>query len=63
MNKKEVGMRKIDYTCKENDNKIKLILEDGKLDEIWVAIELDKEGWTIIGWKDLQEALKLVENE
>ncbi len=50
----------IKYKCKDNDNRIKLILLDGELDEIWVGTSLKSEGYTIISAEDLRKALKLV---
>lgn len=50
------------YNCKENDAIIKLIIDDGKIYEIQVKIEGEK-CWTVIGYNDLQQALKIAEGE
>jgi len=52
--------KKINYKCKENDNKIKLILSENKLDEIWVGTPLKSDGWIVIGARDLENSLKLI---
>ena len=56
--KDEYGSEQIIYKCKENDNTIKLWLEDGNLDEIWVGCkDCASDGFWVIGQKDLSKAL------
>ena len=53
------------YECTENDNTLKLIEQDGMLDEIHVGMTdrrtgktiNDTGGWTVIGAHDLGQAL------
>lgn len=53
----EIGIEGLHYKCTENDNQIKVIREDGKVDEIWIADSDDLGGWTVIGFNDLMKAL------
>lgn len=46
------------YACKENDNNIRAEFVDDDLDELWFSDAL-KRSWTIIGKKDLEDALLL----
>ena len=48
------------YKCKENDVIIKVFLENNKADELWVKIDGEK-GWTVIGVKDVFNAITLAE--
>lgn len=51
------------YKCKENDNSIRLYLDEdnGKLDEIQVGCKyLPQDGYSVIGIKDLTEALRMI---
>lgn len=50
------------YQCKDNDNLIKVQLSEqpenkGEVEELWFKGPIDK-GWTVIGWNDIQEAIK-----
>ena len=53
------GETEIEFPCTENDNFIKLIFNDGELDELHFADCL-KRSWTVIGATDLKAALALV---
>lgn len=56
--KDKYGTEKIVYNCEENDNTIKLWLEDDELDEIHIGCELlPSDGYSVIGFKDLSKAL------
>jgi len=58
--KDKYGTEKIIYNCEENDNTIKVFLEDGDLDEIHIGCELlPHDGYSVIGFKDLSKALGL----
>lgn len=46
----------VKHRCKENDNKIKFIIEDELIDEFWVKVPGDS-GWTVIGYKDFEEGV------
>ena len=46
------------YKCKDNDVQLDTQEKDGKIDEIWVGVE-GLPGWTIVGYDDLNEAIKL----
>lgn len=46
------------YHCQDNDNLIRLIYEDGELDEIQVSDELARE-WIVLSWKDLENATRI----
>jgi hypothetical protein len=50
----------VQYRCKENDNRIKLVLLDGEVDELHFANEFATEGWLIVGFNDLKRALQKV---
>jgi len=47
----------IRYECKDNDNKIKLGISNGKIDEIWTQADGDK-GWTAFSYSDMMNAIK-----
>ena len=47
---------KFTYNCKQNDAQITLYLEDYQIDELHIGIQGDRQ-LTVIGYKDLQEAL------
>jgi len=55
-----LGTEQIDFECRENDNFIKLIFNDGELDELHFSDCL-KRNWTVIGINDLRTALALSE--
>jgi hypothetical protein len=44
------------FHCTENDNIIRIVIEDGEIDEIQVSCADDKER-LIVGWEDLRSAL------
>ena len=54
---KEIGDRSVKYKCKDNDAEIIVHLLDGKIDELHIGIQ-GSGSWTVIGYKDLQSALK-----
>jgi len=56
--KSDIGYKDTEYPCKENDNFIKLIFNDGELDELHFTDCL-KRSWTVIGRKDFEAALEL----
>jgi hypothetical protein len=47
-----------DYRCKDNDNVIRVIFVDNKIDEIQVS-DACMDSWLVIGIKDIRNALKL----
>ena len=52
---------KIKYKCKENDNRIRIygdIDGNSEIDEIHIGSSLKKEGFIVIGLKDLKAALR-----
>ncbi len=49
---------KYKHKCKDNNNVLKFIEVDGRIDEVWVNDEVDT-GWTIIGIRDLTEGLEI----
>lgn len=51
-----------EYQCKDNDNLIRVQLSDGKVEEIWIKGPIDN-GWTVIGWNDIQDAIKEAKNQ
>lgn len=53
---------KIKYKCKENDAKIKVFAEDGKIDELYLKASGDN-CWLVIGYYDLKSALKKMKKE
>lgn len=48
--------------CKDNDVKIKFIIENDKIDEIQVTVNESIDGWTVIGFSDLMSAISDIEN-
>lgn len=50
-------VNKYTYNCKENDNRIRFYFEDNEIDEVWVQTK-GETSWTVIGYNDLEEALK-----
>ena len=51
---------KYKYKCKENDNRLKLIVEDGKLDEMWVGTADKLDPFIVIGFNDLRDAFSTI---
>jgi hypothetical protein len=45
------------YKCKENDNIIRVYAEDGIPDEIYIKT-IGETSWTVIGYKDLMNAIE-----
>ena len=43
--------------CKENDNRIRFHFKDYEIDEVWVQTK-GETSWTVIGYNDLEEAIK-----
>ena len=52
-----IGIKQITYKCKDNDNKIKVEISDGKIDEIWTQADGEK-SWTVFGYSDMINAIK-----
>jgi hypothetical protein len=50
-------MKETIYKCKENDNIIKVYRNDQGIDEVHIGTD-GLSGWTVIGYKDLMEAIK-----
>lgn len=50
-------VNKYTYNCKENDNRIRFHFKDYEIDEVWVQTK-GETSWTVIGYNDLEEALK-----
>lgn len=48
---------KVKHICKDNDSELTFIIEDGKIDEVWIKIEGEKT-WTVIGFNDLNEGIE-----
>lgn len=51
--------RKLDYDCESNDNKIRIIYENGVIDELWFQAD-GEDSWTVIGYEDIKKAIKSV---
>jgi hypothetical protein len=52
--------QRIEYDCKENDNTIMIEMIDGTIDELLVGCRyIADHGWSVIGVKDLTDALKM----
>lgn len=49
------------YNCKENDSRLKVVIEDGKIGEIWIEDPTHKEQWFVVGFQDLKNAIKEAE--
>lgn len=49
------------YNCKENDSRLKVVIEDGKIGEIWIEDPTHKEQWLVVGFQDLKNAIKEAE--
>ena len=45
------------FQLPDNDVFVKIIFNGDEVDEIHASV-LPKEGWTVIGWKDLKNAIK-----
>lgn len=50
------------YKCKDNDVEIKIIFNGRKIDELHIGIE-GMGDWTVVGYRDLQDALKLARKQ
>lgn len=50
-------MAKVKYNCKDNDCKLRFIIEDEKIDEVWIGIKGDT-SFTIVGYDDLLSGIK-----
>ena len=67
-------MKNFPYKCKQNDAILRFIIEEGVtsksgevieapyIDEVWIKCDESETGWTVIGFKDLKEAIKQAEN-
>lgn len=55
-------MKKVTYNCKENDAVIKIFIADGIIDQLWIKIK-GETSYTVIAYKDLQNALKKADME
>lgn len=51
------------YNCKENNSRLKVVIEDGKIVEIWIEDHTHKEQWLVVGFQDLKNAIKEAEDE
>jgi hypothetical protein len=57
--KMEEAMNEGVYFCKDNDNKLQvLITDDGTIDEIHVQSPDALGQWTVISWSDISQAIK-----
>ena len=62
--KKELSVEYIKYPCVENDNTLIITKEDGKIREISVGCsDVPDDGWSIIGFDDLEKALSLADKK
>ena len=57
--------KSVKFRAKDNDVIFKLFqnYNDIGIDEIWVQIEGEKDGWLIFGYKDLQNAIAKAEKK